>query len=79
MSFLQSNLQSERQRNMNVDPKRALRAYVDQLPLKEQYAFVTAAFQLIAERFDTREAALVPIVTSNRAPKRKITRSSMMQ
>jgi hypothetical protein len=74
-----SSLQSTSQRKINVDPKQALRTYVDQLPLKEQVAFVTAAFQLIADRFDTREAALVPIVTSNTAPRRETMRSSMTQ
>jgi hypothetical protein len=74
-----SSLQSKSQSNMNVDPKQALRAYVDQLPLQEQCAFITAAFQLIAARFDTREAVLVPIATSNMEPRRETTRSSMRQ
>lgn len=65
------SLQIKRQRDMNVDPKQALRAHVDQLPLNEQRAFVAAAFQLIASRTKTNEAKLSPVGTPGFTPKRE--------
>ena len=69
-----SSLQIKRQRDMNVDPKQVLRAYIDQLPLKEQRDFIVSAFQLMAERITMREAVMVPIFTSRLTPKREVAR-----
>jgi hypothetical protein len=66
-----SYFQIKRQRDMNVNPKQALRAYVDQLPLKEQRAFIASAIELIAARMETREPVLIPIVTPGLTHKRE--------
>lgn len=42
----------KRNLDSNVDPKQALRAHVEQLPIEKQYEFIDVAFQLMAERVD---------------------------
>lgn len=45
-------LQIKRHIDPNTDPKQALRAHVDQLPIEKQREFVAAAFQLLGDRID---------------------------
>lgn len=39
-------------RDPEIDPKQALRAHIEQLPVEKQYEFVAAAFQLLGDRID---------------------------
>ena len=43
-----------RRRKPNTEPKQALRAHVEQLPLDQQQAFVAMALQLLRGRIDPR-------------------------
>jgi hypothetical protein len=45
-------LQIKRTSDPNVDPKQALRAHIDELPIEKQHEFVAAAFQLMGDRID---------------------------
>jgi len=51
-------LQIKRRLDTTVDPKQALRAHVDQLPIEKQREFVAAAFQLLGDRIDLSKIAL---------------------
>ena len=47
-------LQITRRRKPNTEPKQALRAHVEQLPLDQQQAFVAIALQLLHRRIELR-------------------------
>jgi hypothetical protein len=49
-------LQIKRSRNTSNDPRKNLRAHVDQLPIEQQREFVALAFQLIVARLDASNA-----------------------
>jgi hypothetical protein len=50
-----STLRIRRQRCNVADPKKILRAHIDQLPLEKQRDFVLTALQLIAERTNLQQ------------------------
>ena len=47
-----NTLRINRSLGTEVDPKQALRAHVDQMPIEKQRDFVAAAFQLLGDRID---------------------------
>lgn len=50
-------LQIKRTTDPNLDPKQALRAHVDSMPIEQQREFVAAAFQLLGDRIDLSKIA----------------------
>jgi hypothetical protein len=45
-------LKIKRHTDPDVDPKQALRAHIEQMPVEKQQEFVLAAFQLLGDRID---------------------------
>ena len=53
------SLKIKRYTDPNVDPKQALRAHIDMLPVEKQREFVAAAFQLLGDRIDLSKVGRV--------------------
>ena len=52
-------LKIKRYADPEVDPKQALRAHVEQLPIEKQREFVATAFQLLGDRIDLSKVGRV--------------------